>query len=807
METDRKVPIRHPGAEGQLSAENGGQPARERTGEPAPQRLLGLLAAAGLVIAIWLLAAATWIVGDTVVPWDSKNQFYAFFRFLANALHTDVSPFWNPYHYGGHPSIADPQSLIFAPLFVLWAAFDSAPSIRAFDLLVYAHLLIGGVAMTAIGWRAQWPIAANILAATLFMLAGAASGRLQHTGIIVSYGLFPLALLTLQLAMQRRSMMLSLCFAAVAGAVALGRNQVALLLCYLLIAAAVAEILSAERPLRYFRERLPVLVTMTIAGAALLAIPLLLTLQFAELSNRPGEIIEDALKGSVYPANLATLAVANIFGTHTAYWGPNGASLPDVANTDDSFNYLFVGWLPLILLLWLGVAGSGAWQPGRRLLAAVLVVALLFMLGRYTPLFGWAFDLLPGIDMFRRPADASFVVSIAIALLSGHLLSDYIRHGLPRHRAMLNGFCLAAIIALFASAIVFSQTSGHGVAALTEIAKTIVVPIVIVGMLWGARTPRTRVAAATIAATIAVAELLWWNSAFRLNAEPRANYAILEHPSGVDAEAIGVLERELARDRDRGERPRVEIVGLGGAWQNLAMVRGWAAINGYNPLRIGDYDRLVSPGEANWRTDMRTFPLSFRGYDCALARALGLKYLVLGRPIERMAKAQSANLGDVLLAGPKVWIYRLDNPMPRLKFTSRVQIADAQTASATGQALYDFPQDRVLLDNSATRYRSLGPRLAREKAGRATITNWQPGRIEIAADSEAGGILTMHATSYPGWIAEIDGQEVPVLRADILFRAIEVPAGAHRIVFRYQPLSLANLQLAAATALRRFTAP
>ena len=109
---------------------------------------------------------------------------------------------------------------------------------------------------------------------------------------------------------------------------------------------------------------------MLVAGAALLAVPLLLTLQFAELSNRPAELLDEALKGSLYPANLATLAVANIFGTHASYWGPNGASLPDVAHTDDSFNYLFVGWLPLILLLWLGIAGGGAWQQGRRLIAA-----------------------------------------------------------------------------------------------------------------------------------------------------------------------------------------------------------------------------------------------------------------------------------------------------------------------------------------------------------------------------------------------------------------------------------------------------
>ena len=39
----------------------------------------------------------------------------------------------------------------------------------------------------------------------LFMFGGPASARLQHTGIILSYSTFPLALLLLQLALDRRS--------------------------------------------------------------------------------------------------------------------------------------------------------------------------------------------------------------------------------------------------------------------------------------------------------------------------------------------------------------------------------------------------------------------------------------------------------------------------------------------------------------------------------------------------------------------------------------------------------------------------
>ncbi len=58
----------------------------------------------------------------------------------------------------------------------------------------------------------------------------------------------------------------------------------------------------------------------------LLAVPLLLTMQFAALSNRPEVPLDTALEASLYPANLASMAVANVMGSLEStqtYWGPN----------------------------------------------------------------------------------------------------------------------------------------------------------------------------------------------------------------------------------------------------------------------------------------------------------------------------------------------------------------------------------------------------------------------------------------------------------------------------------------------------
>jgi len=772
--------------------------AADANGDPttatmcAPSQGVGrLFAACGLIIGLWFLAASRWIVTDTVVPWDSKNQFYAFFRFLASSFHAGVSPFWNPYHYGGHPSVADPQSLIFAPLFVLWALLDPTPSLRAFDLIVFAHLLIGGLAVAAIGWRAAWPLSACVLAAVLFMFGGAAAGRLQHTGLIVTYGLFPPALLLLQLALERRSIAIALGFGFVASALVLGRNQVSMLICFALAAVVIGEIATAERPLRYLRERAAVLVAIGIAGFALCAVPFLLTMQFAALSNRPSLTLEAALNGSLYPAHLAQLMVPNIYGVQDAFWGPGPATVPETTYTDDSFNYMFVGFVPIVLLLWFGILGGGMFRRGRLLITAMAAAALIYALGRYTPLFALAFDFVPGVDKFRRPVDASFLLVAALALISGHLLSDYVRAGLPRLRMVTSIAAAAGVAALLAWAVAFSAGQGHGAEAMVAVLKAAPIALGAIAILAFARAPRARVIAASAVALIAVADLMWWNVGFRLNAERRSAYAVLDEPRPADLQVIDRIEQLVHERQAVGERPRIEIIGMGGPWQNLAVVRGLEATNGYNPLRIGFYDRLVSPGEATWRQDQRDFPASFENYDCELARALGLEFVVLDRPIEKVAHLARRPVADVLQAGPEVWIYRLRNPSSRLKFSRRVQVADADGTNASGQLLASPSPDRVLIDDDTL---PSGIYPAEASAGRARIVSWRADRVEIETDSDLGGMLALHDTYYPGWIAEIDGSRAPILRADVLFRGLEVPAGHHSIVFRFAPFALDNLR-------------
>lgn len=751
------------------------------------------------VVVLALAAALRWVLTDSVVPWDSKNQFHAFFRFLAASLHDGTSPFWNPYHYGGHPSIADPQSLVFQPAFLAWAWFDSAPALWVVDLLVLAHLVAGALAVVWLGHKRGWPSAASILAAAIFMLGGAVSGRLNHTGIIVAYGLFPVAVAAIEAAMARRSLLLAVASGFVVATILTSRNQVALLLMAGIAAWALAWIASQPRPLAYFRERLGVLTLTGIVTAVLSAIPLLLTLQLAALSNRPAATLADANEGSLYPPALVAMAVPNVFGAHApnwGYWGPNWARLPEVAATDESFTYVFVGAVPILLICWFGIAGGLLLGRGRLLLMGI-AASLLFALGQYTPLFPWAFEHIPGISFFRRPVDGLFLTVIAVALAAGYVLAQYIRRGLPKPDPLMTAVVIAGSIAILAGAVSYSARFDHGIDAAGEIAKSLLLTLACAGALaWGHATGRREMAAAA-AVVVACAELLVWNAGSRLNAEPRQAYEMFEQASGEDAKAMALLTSEFARRQRRGARPRVEVIGLGGPWQNIAMVLKLEATTGYNPLRIGAYDKFVSPGERPYLATSRRFPPTFDGYECALARSLDIEYLVLDRPLERMTNLQRRPIAEPLMAGPKIWIYRLRRGLPRARFTSDLRIADLDEVTRSGGLANQPALGHALIDDDTPPKLRLLHRVSLRLDQRAKIMSWSPGRIVIGVDAPEDGALVLNDLYYPGWVAEVDGEPSPVLRADVLFRAVQVPAGSHVVELRFEPLRWDNLWHAA----------
>ena len=273
---------------------------------------------------------------------------------------------------------------------------------------------------------------ARVLAAIVFMLGGAASARLQHTGIIISYSFFPTALWCLEIALERRSYRFAFAFGLSASLMALGRDQVAFLLCAVLVGYLVFSAVQSGNALVYLRARAGMLTSSAVLILAILIVPALLTMQFLANSNRPGFPFGVAAVGSLAPVNLITLFVPNFFGSldHLYdYWGPDYDTMPRADWTDRAVDYLFIGTLPFLLIAWHGFGAGRLFARRGRFFLILLGLSLAYALGRYTPFFAFAFDRLPGVSLYRRPADATFLLNIALAFSAGFLLTVTSRTG------------------------------------------------------------------------------------------------------------------------------------------------------------------------------------------------------------------------------------------------------------------------------------------------------------------------------------------------------------------------------------------
>jgi hypothetical protein len=767
------------------------------------------------ILAVWLAAALAWPLSGQVVPWDSKNHFYPMFRFLGRTFADGFFPMWNPYHFGGHPTIADPQSLIFTPTLALFAFIAPKASMFAFDAMVYAHLLMGGLATGFLCLRRRFSAPAALLAAAMFMMGGSAAARLQHTGMIVSYAFLPLALLALEECLDRRSMVLALGFGAAAGLMALGRDQIAFFGCLILLGAAAKSACENGRPLAWLREHWLYLLAMTVTGIVIVAVPVILTLQFLKGSNRPEIGYGLAVMGSLPPQSFATLLFPNVFGTldnSVNYWGPGPLTVPDGSWTDRSINYVFAGTLPALLLLWHGFAGRRALGRGLRFFAIVGALALVYALGRFTPVFEPLFDLVPGVDLYRRPADATFVLNFAFAMLAAALLDRFCREGLPRLRVpgalspLLIVLAILSVVGALAISLDLSVKAGRTAYASREILAGFAIAAAGVLVMVRAATPRARLLAATAIAAITSGELVLRHAASAIDAEPAAYYSAYGAMSPWERAGLAALKKAIAERKQEGARPRVEILGLAHGWQNVSMIEKIEDTLGYNALRIADYEQLTGSGENAVDLHLRQFPETFRGWRSRLANLLGLEFLVLDRPIENLP-SDYPRPDDVtqIYGGPGIYVYHLGNAAPRAYVANKLISVDESDVIESGE-IPDFDRSyEALVDERSLKdlHGKYGLDHGAEPAhGEALvrIVSYKRNYVIIEADTDKPGVLVLHDLFYPGWEATIDDDPARILRVNLLFRGVELPRGRHIVTFRFNPLSPAHLLEAARDA-------
>lgn len=760
--------------------------------------------AAALFVTGWVVLSLPWLTGHVTIPYDAKAHFQAQIQFLANAINSGQSPFWNPNAFAGQPHVADPQSLIFSPA-ILLALLSSAPSFRLVDGYVLTLLACGGLAVIMLFREMRWPVAGAIVAAFAFSFGASAALRVQHVGQVQSLVFIMIAHWLLARLLHKARWRDGVFFGVAAALAVVEPNQVALLGAYLLALYVIWHVASQPNVRAQARK---LALPLAVAGAVAIAlsiIPLSMTYLFVESTTRAQVPFAEAAKGSLHPASLLTAFVADLFGAVDSsldYWGPfSDAWGRNNHALTQNMGHLYIGALPAIAIICVGLVRGKAWDRGVRYYSVATALSLLYALGVHTPLFPLAFDVLPGVSGFRRPADATFLLGAYGAILAGYLVNQFLaqeqrviaRPFAPAGRKFdASLIAAAACVAIFASAAGVAWSVGkldHAIIKIAAAASWCALALALVLAIRRSGAAARGMSFAALA-TLMVADLRANNGPNESTALPPAHYEVLRLDSVNPT--LCEIKRLLSTVEAPERRDRIETVGVGFHWPNAGLVHGIENVLGYNPLRLQLYSLATGARDqvAGW--DQRSFSPLFPSYRSLLADMLGLRLIVAGAPIEKIDKRLRP--GDLRLVARTAEAYIYENPRAyaRVMFATDWRLADFDDLIERGQWPAFDPKSTVLLDSEPN---PMPGRQILKAASRVSLRSYANTRVEIDVDAAQPGFVVLNDIWHPWWTATVNGAPVEILRANVLFRAEQVDTGRHRVVFEFSPLTGAIAEL------------
>lgn len=767
----------------------------DRSASSFPLAAAVAIFAAGFVVVAW-----PWLTGAVTIPWDAKAEFQPQLTFLARSLAQGQSPLWTPNVFAGWPQVADPQSLIFSPLHLGLAVFDHDPSLRTADAVTFVALFLGGLGIILLFRDARWHVGGALVAALAFAFGGAAASRVQHTGEVLSLSYLPLALCLLGRALERSSKPYGAAAGIACGLIALGRDQVALLGLYVLAGRVVAHWVSGARPSERLVASVRPLAAAAVTAITVAGLPALMTALLAAGSNRPEIDYLSAGRGSLHPAHLLTLAFADLYGAadpKVDYWGPPSFPWGETGLIlAQNMGQLYTGALPVVAVLTLGVLRGQLWSRDVRFYSVAMLLVLLYGLGWYTPAFR-LFYLLPEVDLFRRPADAAFVFGALFAILGGYLVHRVLSQTIAPPTRLQGMVQVAVLLALVGCAMALAVSTGRlDVAVLPIVTGIAFMAAAIVTLILARRLGGRPVAATLLLAGFMTADLAWNNAPNESTGLPPGMFDVLRPDTRNDT--IQLLKARLAATTSPERRDRVELSGIGYHWPNLGLTHGFDSLFGLNPLRLKAFADATGVGDTVAVPEQRTFSKLFPSYRSTMADLFGLRFIATGVAAEVIDKTLKA--GDLIFLARTADAYVYENPraLPRVLLVTGWRLADFAALIRTGEWPDFDPQRTVLLaEPPAIRLPAAG---GEGPAGSARIARYTDIEIDLDVDAPAGGIVVLHDVWHPWWRASIDGEPAPILKANVLFRAVAVRPGRHRVQFRFDALGGALAELAAKLA-------
>ena len=704
-------------------------------------------------------------------------------------------PLWNPYEGFGLPLLADPSLQVAYP--PTWLNVVLAPP-TVYKMLLLGHAVLAGAGVVALGRR--WGMSG--LAASLAGSAWCASGPFLSAGSLQQHfcgaAWIAWVLLALESALAAPGPRAAARLGAVAAVEALTGSADMCLLTAVAAAGRLGFWLAegdARAPRRCAGATLAGAVTLAFALAAIQWIPSASLLRSVERGRLgPGEI----LYWSVHPLSLIDLFVPRFFADLPLSLELRGA--------------LFEGREPFLVSLYVGLSALGlvilvrprGGEP-RSYAAAMAFLFGLAALGRHVLLLPLLLTT-PPFSLSRYPAKYTLPFAMFWALLAGFGLDAWRRPWNAGERR--RGVAALAILAVFAVAAgggaLLVRRDVHPAMRLlhippefpaeafyllsTKLDRTAAVALVAAALLAlrlrrdALRQPLALAVAVLVAADLAIAGR---------GVNPVAPPELFAHrPKTLDLLGPDIADHRLLSP----------AAGL--AWLNAHFVRGVAGWDRRASWALGMQDILAAPIGARWGIrgsyDTDVTGLATPAFHFMTGALLRNRSTLVAPKLLRMGNVgyavtvQDERLPGAIEVGDVATIFdrparvmKVSDPLPAAWVVGGSRPAGSPTEALLAIAEPDFdPASEVVLGD--------GPRVPPpgDFHARCTIRERRADRLVVDVEASGSGHLVVAEAYQDGWKATLDGADVPVRPANVLFRAVAVPAGAHQVELRYRPAAV-----------------
>lgn len=768
---------------------------------------------------------------------DVYNFTYPHIKFIHDACRHGYLPYWNPLLNYGEPVLANPNFLFFYPFTLLIILL---PVAYAYCLHYVVHFAIAalGAYWLARQWnQSRW---AALFAASAFAFSGPllSLGNFYNHAACAAW--IPWALLLTDKAVSKRSLRPWILLTAVFSLQFLAGEMLTLLATFVLCLAYA--IYRGGREHLWGRANGRIIAGFVAAGLlmmALCAVELLPASHLLANSRRglEGLPYRETTYWSFNPLKIVEFALPNFYGDSL-----NAPSVWDIAlnaRNNPYFLSVFLGFIPLFF------AGLGLifGREQRKKFAAYAAGGLLLLsFGRFTPVFALAYLLFPPLDLVRFPVKLLTPFALLVALLAGwgidafrNSATDWARR---RRNILIPIECLLGITILlwilsFVAPAWIGSAAGpllrasnrtyinsvnkelttveikNGVEFLLTMMKVYLpgfAGFLLGSLVWlKALETRKRQAwrALPVVAVFGILRLAFVNYSVNPTV-PKIFYTyappVLKklEPSETPYRVCNINRLQLStRNKPTPQAflnfssipaiARLSLLAQNDFRSRLVLTRG-SMLAGVETVVNNDID-LSFPLDLFhfWIFDRTQMPDASRA-DRLLGRT-NVKYEIFDRPQKNTTLQEVGTLFNGSVRPSYLYLNLCAAPRAYVASSASYSTNPLETLTRLSVPRFDIYQQIILPTQEKTS--GAGPSAgAKGPAGTVKLLQYQPNTVILQAEMGRPGYVVLLDRYAPDWHAKIDGRAVPLLRANLMFRAVLVKPGNHLIRFEYHQQGL-----------------